>query len=44
MNLYEQLTQPQRDKIQAEVEKYPATGRLIMHSLEHNSVIATLTI
>ena len=44
MNLYEQLTQPQRDKIQAEVEKYPATGRLIMHSLEHNSMIATLTI
>jgi hypothetical protein len=44
MNLYEQLTQPQRDKIQAEVEKYPATGRLIMYSLEHNSMIATLTI
>ena len=44
MNLYEQLTQPQRDKIQAEVEKYPATGKLIMHSLNYNSVVSTLTI
>ncbi len=44
MNLYQQLTPTHREKIQKEVEKYPATGKLIMHSLEHNSIIATLTI
>ena len=44
MNLYQQLTPTHREKIQKEVEKYPATGKLIMYSLEHNSIIATLTI
>lgn len=44
MNLYEQLTQSHKDKIQAEVEQYPATGRLIMYSLENNVYVGTLTI
>ena len=42
--MYEQLTPTHRDKILAEVEKYPATGRLIMHSLEHNASVIRLTI
>lgn len=44
MNLYQQLTPMQREKILAEVMDYPATGRRIMHSLEHNSSVITLTI
>jgi len=44
MNLYQQMTPTHREQVQKEVEKYPATGRLIMHSLEDNSMVATLTI
>lgn len=44
MNLYQQMTPAHREEVQKEVEKYPSTGRLIMYSLEHNSMIATLTI
>jgi hypothetical protein len=44
MNLYEQLIPTHRDMILAEVDKYPATGRLIMHSLEHNGSVIGLTI
>lgn len=44
MNLYQQMTPTHREEVQKEVEKYPSTGRLIMYSLEHNSMIATLTI
>jgi len=44
MNLYQQMTPAHREEVQKEVEKYPATGRLIMYSLEHNSMISTLTI
>ena len=44
MSLYNQLTKPQKDQIQAEVDKYPSTGRLIMYSLERNAFVATLTI
>lgn len=44
MNLYQQLTQPHRDQIQAEAEKYPTTGKLLRHALEHNSSVMGLTI
>ena len=44
MNLYQQMTPAHREEVQKEVTKYPSTGRLIMYSLEHNSMIATLTI
>jgi hypothetical protein len=44
MNLYQQMTPAHREEVQKEVAKYPSTGRLIMHSLEHNIVVSTLTI
>ena len=44
MNLYEQLTQPHRDKLQEEAEKYPTTGKLLKHALEHNSNMLGLTV
>lgn len=44
MNLHEQLTAPDREKLDKEVEKYPSTGKLIMYSLEHNSSVLGLTI
>ena len=44
MNLYQQMTPAHREKVDKEVEKYPATGKLIMYSLEHNSSMMGLTI
>jgi len=38
------MTTPDREKLDKEVEKYPATGKLIMHSLEHNSSVLGMTI
>ena len=44
MNLYQQLTQPHRDKLQEEAAKYPTTGKLLRYALEHNSSVMGLTI
>jgi len=44
MNLYQQLTQPHRDKLQEEADKYPTTGKLLKYALEHNSSMLGLTI
>jgi len=38
------MTTPDREKLDKEVEKYPSTGKLIMHGLEHNSSVLGLTI
>ena len=38
------MTPAHWEKVDKEVEKYPATGKLIMYSLEHNSSMMGLTI
>ena len=44
MNLYQQMTPTHREKVDKEVEKYPASGKVLMHGLEHNSSVLGLTI